>query len=127
VTIKSIKQVKNLKGKRVIVRVDFNVPINKSLKVDKSEDYRIVKTLPTLKFLIKNGAKIILMAHLGRPDGKVVEKLRLDPVAQRLAQLLKKCVYKSDEIISDEVVAHVASMKNGEILVPSEESLEIYG
>lgn len=115
--IKSIKQLKGLKGKRVLVRVDFNVPLNKSLRVDKSEDYRIVKTLPTIKYLIKNGAKIILMAHLGRPDGKVVEKLRLDPVAQRLSQLLRKCVYKSDDIISDEVIDHIGRMKNGEILM----------
>lgn len=117
VTIKSIRQVKNLKGKRVLVRVDFNVPLNKSLKVDKSEDYRIVKTLPTIKYLINSGAKIILMAHLGRPDGKVVEKLRLDPVAQRLSQLLKKSVCKSDDIISDDVRNHIDQMKNGEILM----------
>ncbi|MFA6422794.1 MAG: phosphoglycerate kinase [Candidatus Buchananbacteria bacterium] len=115
--IKSIRQVKNLRGKKVLLRVDFNVPLTKDLKVGESEDYRIVKSLPTIKFLIKEGAKIIIMAHMGRPDGKVVDKLRLDPVAIRLSQLLKKDIYKSDEIYSTDIKKHISKMENGDILI----------
>ncbi|MEI6627462.1 MAG: phosphoglycerate kinase [bacterium] len=115
--IKSIKQVKNWKGKRVLIRVDFNVPLTKDGKVGKSEDYRIVKTLPTLKFLAKKGAKLILMAHLGRPDSKVVEDLRLTPVVKRLSNLLKKKVKKSSVIIGEETNRLIAKMKNGDILM----------
>lgn len=115
--VKSIRELKNLKGRRVLLRVDFNVSIGDDLKVDKSEDYRIVQTLPTIKYLIKKGAKIIIMAHLGRPDGRVVESLRLDPVAVRLSQLLKKDVYKSDSILGTEVEQCIGEMKNGGILM----------
>jgi phosphoglycerate kinase len=115
--IKSVKQVKNLKGKRVLIRVDFNVPISRDLKINHDDDYRFLRTLPTIKYLIKKKAKIIIMAHLGRPDGKVVENLRLDPVAIRLSQLLKKCVYKSDVIINNNVIEATHKMKNGDILL----------
>jgi len=81
--IKSIKQIKNFQGKKVLLRADFNVPLVNG-KVGQSEDYRIVKTLPTIKYLINRGARVIILAHLGRPNGKVVEKFRLNPVARRL-------------------------------------------
>ncbi|MEK7167947.1 MAG: phosphoglycerate kinase, partial [Patescibacteria group bacterium] len=90
--VKSLKQIKELKGKRVLLRVDFNVPLGKDLKVDRHEDYRLVQTLPTLRHLMKKQARIIILSHLGRPEGKVVEGLRLDPVAKRLSQLLGKKV-----------------------------------
>lgn len=115
--IKSIRNLKGLRGKRVLLRVDFNVSLNKDLKVDPNDDYRLLRTLPTIKHLIRKGAKVIIMAHLGRPKGKVVEKLRLDPVAIRLSQLLKKCVYKSDGIIDRETFEAVSEMKNGEVLM----------
>ncbi|MDO8669209.1 MAG: phosphoglycerate kinase [Candidatus Buchananbacteria bacterium] len=115
--IKSLKELKNIKGQRILLRVDFNVPISSGGKIDKSEDYRIVQTLPTIKYLIKNKAKIIIMAHLGRPDGKVVEALRLDPVAVRLSHLLKKGIYKSQDILGQEVEKHISEMKDGDILM----------
>lgn len=115
--IKTIKKSGNLKGKRVLLRVDFNVPVGNDLKVDGNEDYRLVQSLPTIKYLIKKKAKIIILAHLGRPDGKVVEMLRLDPVAIRLSQLLNKNILKSDDIVSADVKSTVAEMKNGEILM----------
>ena len=115
--LKSIKDINNLKGKKVLLRVDFNVPLTKDFKVGKSEDYRIVKTLPTIKYLVSKGAKVILMAHMGRPEGKVVENLRLDPVAVRLSQLLKKDIFKSDEIFGSDVIKHISEMKNGNILM----------
>lgn len=115
--VKSIKKLKNLKGVRVLLRVDFNVPLTKDLKVGSSEDYRIIKTLPTIKYLMKKGAKIIIMAHMGRPDGKAVEDLRLDPVAIRLSRLLKRHIYKSDKIYGKGVDDHIDGMKDGDILM----------
>jgi len=115
--IKSIRQLKSLKGKRVLLRVDFNVPLGNDFKVDATEDYRLVQSLPTIKYLIKKKAKIIILTHLGRPDGKVVEDLRLDPVAIRLAQLLKNDIYKADDILSPEVKEKVIQLKDGEILM----------
>jgi len=115
--IKSIRKLNNLKGKKVLLRADFNVPLDSRGKVGKSEDYRIVKTIPTIEFLTGRGAKVIIAAHLGRPDGKVVEKLRLDPVAGRLTQLLKRKIAKSDEIIGWKTETKIGEMKNGDILM----------
>lgn len=112
---------KNLKNKRVLLRVDFNVPLSKDGRVNHSEDYRLVQTLPTIRYLIKKKAKIIILAHLGRPNGQIVESLRLDPVAVRLSQLLKKCVYKSDEAVETKHIPSLQKeidiLKSGEILM----------
>ena len=78
----------DLKGKKVLVRVDFNVPIDDNLNI--TDDIRIRESLPTIKYILSNGGKAILVSHLGRPDGKVVEKLRMAPVAKRLEELLGK-------------------------------------
>ncbi len=115
--LNSIRQIKNLRGKRVLLRVDFNVPLSKDLVVDHHEDFRIAQTLPTIKYLLKKKAKVIIVAHLGRPDGKVVEGLRLDPVAKRLAQLLGKVIYKIDVITGPEVVEQTLQLKNRDILM----------
>jgi len=115
--IKSIREIKNLKGKKVLLRVDFNVPLNSRGQVDRSDDYRIAQTLPTINYLIRHGARIIIMAHLGRPNGKTVQKLRLNPVAVRLSILLKKKIYKSDEILGKQTDQLMKKLKNGEILM----------
>jgi phosphoglycerate kinase len=91
--LKSIREVKSLKGKRVILRADFNTPLKEIRERDKAkvivtESTKIKETLPTLEFLIKKGAKVILLSHLGRPEGRIVAGLRLNPVAQRLIELL---------------------------------------
>ncbi len=99
------------------MRADFNVPLTKDRKVGKSEDYRLIKTIPTIQYLKKKGAKIIIMAHLGRPDGKVKADLRLDPVAKRLSQLLGEKVLKSDEILAKKTDALINKMKNGDVLL----------
>lgn len=89
--MKTLVKLKNLKNKRVLVRVDFNVPIENKKVL---EDTRMRAVLPTIHYLIKNKAKIILVAHLGRPDGKVVRSLRLDPIAAHLSTLLGQKVKK---------------------------------
>ena len=83
-------------GKRVLVRVDFNVPRDKDTG-EITDDTRIRAALPTIEYLIKHNAKIILMSHLGRPKGEVVENLRLDCVGKRLEQLISRPVLKVDE------------------------------
>ncbi|KKS72723.1 MAG: Phosphoglycerate kinase [Candidatus Magasanikbacteria bacterium GW2011_GWE2_42_7] len=87
----SITKAKNLSGKVVLVRVDFNVPIKKKKVLD---DTRLVASLPTIQYLMEKGAKVVLMTHIGRPDGKIVASLKVDPVVERLSELLKKKVKK---------------------------------
>jgi len=108
---KTIKDV-NIKGKRVLMRVDFNVPLNKDLKIE--DDSRIQAALPTIKYAIDNGARLILMSHLGRPKG-VDELERLTPVAKRLSELLGKDVAKLDDCIGPEVQKAVSLMKDGDV------------
>ena len=114
---KTIKDLKGnqLVGKRVLVRVDFNVPLDNNLEI--TNDTRIKAALPTINYLISHQAKVILMSHLGRPKGKVVEKLRLDPVAKRLSELLKQDVKKVNDCIGEEVEKTVLNMKKGEVIL----------
>ena len=113
-TIKDLNK-NQLEGKRVLVRVDFNVPLNE--KLDISDDTRIKAALPTIKYLTSHQAKVILMSHLGRPKGKAVEKLRLDPVAKRLSELLGQEVKKLNDCIGEEVEKIVSNMEKGEIVL----------
>ncbi|MBI4188764.1 MAG: phosphoglycerate kinase [Chloroflexi bacterium] len=103
-------------GKRVLVRVDFNVPLNDK-KGTIADDSRIRATLPTIKYLIDRGARVILCTHLGRPDGKVVDNLRLTMVAQRLSQLLGKQVGVTKDCIGAETEKSVAALKSGDVLL----------
>ena len=102
--------------KRVLVRVDFNVPLDEKTGAI-TDDNRIRATLPTIKYLIDQGAKVILMSHLGRPKGKVVEGLRLTAVAQRLSQILGQKVGVTTDCVSPEVEKSVESLKSGEVLL----------
>ncbi|RAL24479.1 phosphoglycerate kinase [Thermoflavimicrobium daqui] len=110
---KSIRDV-DVRGKKVFCRVDFNVPIQNGQITD---DTRIRAALPTIKYLIEHGAKLILASHLGRPKGKVVEEMRLTPVANRLAEYLEQPVYKVDEVVGAEVEKRVRELKEGEVLL----------
>lgn len=104
----------DVKGKKVFCRVDFNVPMSGG-KV--SDDTRIRAALPTIQHLSEQGAIVILASHLGRPKGKVVEELRLDPVAERLSDLLGKTVIKTDTAHGDEVKEALSGMQAGDILL----------
>jgi phosphoglycerate kinase len=102
----------DLSGKRVLVRVDFNVPLDNGSITD---DTRIRAALPTIQYLTSKGAKVILTSHFGRPNGKVNESMRLTPVATRLSELLGKPVKKFDDCIGDEVAQGVAELQNGDV------------
>ncbi|MEM4658440.1 MAG: phosphoglycerate kinase [Candidatus Methanosuratincola sp.] len=102
------------KGKRVFVRVDFNVPINDG---QISEDYRIRRAIPTIDYLVERGAKVILGSHLGRPKGMVIPELSLEPVANRLSELLGKKVRFVGKSICREVEECVGQMQEGEVFL----------
>src|SRR2546425_5777088 len=102
-------------GKRVLVRVDFNVPLDAQQHI--TDDTRIVAALPTIRYLLDHGAAVILMSHLGRPDGKVVEKLRLAPVAQRLSELLGQPVQVATDSVGPEVEARAKALRPGQVLL----------
>lgn len=104
----------DLSGKRALVRVDFNVPLDDQGNI--TDDTRIRAALPTIQDLIKKGAKVILASHFGRPKG-VDDKLRLTPVAKRLSELLGQEVIKCDDCIGDEVASKVGGMQNGQVLL----------
>jgi phosphoglycerate kinase len=104
----------NFEGKRVIIRCDFNVPVEKEKILD---DFRILKALDTINFLIEKKAKVILISHFGDPEGKRIENLTLEPVAKKLEELLNQKVKKLKEAIGEEVEKEVFSMKEGEVVL----------
>lgn len=104
----------DLSGKRVLVRADFNVPVDEAGNI--TDDTRIRAALPTIQDLTSKGAKVILSSHFGRPKG-VDDKQRLTPVAKRLSELLGQTVEKPSDCIGDEVAAKVAALQNGQVLL----------
>ena len=111
----SIADYKYLEGTKVILRDDFNVPINKNGII--SDDKKIIEALPTIKFLIEKGAKVIIISHLGRPEGKVNPKLTLEPVVERLKELLDMPILFEKELFSEHMQKMLRTMKNGDIVV----------
>jgi phosphoglycerate kinase len=112
--IRTVNQIE-LKGKRVFIRVDFNVPLNERNEI--TDDTRIVQSLPTLRSVIEGGGKAILASHLGRPKGKRDPKYSLAPVAERLSKLLGKKVVLASDCIGEEVQRQIQGMKTKEVLL----------
>ncbi|MCK5846085.1 MAG: phosphoglycerate kinase [Bacteroidales bacterium] len=112
--MKSLKDI-NLKGKKVIVRVDFNVPLNDKLEV--TDNTRIIGALPTINKLINDGAAVILMSHLGRPNGEKKPEFSLAPVAKELAKVLGKSVKFVSEVLSDGVKKTASQLESGEVML----------
>ncbi len=104
-----------LEGKKVLVRVDFNVPLDDTGVI--TDDTRIRAAIPTIKYLVDNSAKVILAAHFGRPKGKVNEKMRLTPVAERLSSIISKKVVLSNSCIGDDAHSLSNKLENGDIML----------
>lgn len=102
-------------NKRVLLRVDYNVPINNDLKI--VDDERIVATLPTINYLLEHNAKVIICSHLGRPNGQVDSKLSLRPVLSRLSKLLDKPVSFAEDVLSNDTKEMIDKMHEGDILM----------
>ena len=105
----------NFEGKKVLMRCDFNVPLDDKQNI--TSDARIVKALPTIKHVLDNGGSVILMSHLGRPEGAVVAEMSLQPVAKRLGELLGKDVVFANDCIGDDTKAKAAAMKSGDVML----------
>ncbi len=117
--MKLLRRQRNLKGKRVLVRVDYNVPLKKKKVVD---DTRLVASVPTIDYLVEKGAKVILVSHLGRPKGEVVAAMKMEPVRKQLSALLEKEVLKLETgnwKLSDKkklkLIEQIDNMKNGDV------------
>jgi len=110
---KTIKDI-NVAGKRALVRVDFNVPLKEGQVTD---DRRIRAALPTIQYLLDNGAGVVLMSHLGRPKGGPQPEFMMDPVATKLGELLGRPVKKLDDCVGPEVEAAVGAMQPGDVIV----------
>jgi phosphoglycerate kinase len=103
----------SLNNKRVLLRADFNVPLNEDGEID--SDFRIKATLPTITYLLKQKAEVVIIAHLGRPDGKIQKKLSLEPVANRLADLLGQQINFINECIGDKVSVNLKNTEPGRV------------
>lgn len=112
---KSIRDVE-VTGKRVLVRVDFNLPLDPKTN-EIMDDSRIIAALPTIWYLVEHKARIILCSHLGRPDGKVVESMRMTQIAERLSQLTNLPIYTVSDCVGPKVKKAVDKLKNGDILL----------
>jgi len=111
----SVKDV-DLAGKKVLMRVDFNVPVDKKTG-EILDDMRIRASLPTIDYILKKGASLILMSHLGRPEGKVVPQLKMDRVGERLSEILGRRVKKLDGCVGSEVEKVVRKLRPGEVVL----------
>ncbi|WP_416318325.1 phosphoglycerate kinase [Thermoanaerobacterium saccharolyticum] len=111
---KTVRDV-DVKGKRVLVRVDFNVPMDSEKNI--TDDTRIKAALPTIQYLLDNNAKVILVSHLGRPKGKFNMEYSMKPVAKRLSELLGKQVIVADDVIGEDAKAKANALKDGEVLL----------
>ena len=109
--IKLLDNNQNIEGKRVLLRVDFNVPLNGGSITETS---RIEKVLPTIKFLIKKNAKIIIISHLGRPKGKIIPELTLEPIAKKLSKYLNQNVVFLNKNIGKNVIEKSKEISNGQ-------------
>ncbi|MBU4082423.1 phosphoglycerate kinase [Patescibacteria group bacterium] len=104
----------NFKNKKVLLRADFNEPLKDG---ELTSDFRIKAVLPTIKYLVKEGAKVILLTHLGRPKGNMVKQLRVDPVGKRISRLLNKPVKKLDDCIGEKVEKEIKEMAAGDLIL----------
>ena len=107
----------DVKEKKVLVRVDFNIPIDQGIGTMKDYDHRLRSTLPTIDYLVGQSSKVILCSHLGRPHGQVDESLRLSPIGDRLSELLGIPVTSLEDCVGPEIYGRVDNMDFGDIIL----------
>lgn len=112
---KTVKDM-SVEGKRVLVRVDFNVPLDRETSAI-TDDTRIQASLPTIRYLVTHRAKVILCSHLGRPKGRVVEELRMAPIARRLSELLELPIVTANDCVGEEVKSKVEMLRKGDVFL----------
>ena len=112
---KNVEDIKDLEGKKVLVRCDFNVPLDENRNI--TDNSRIVKALDTIKYLLKNNAKVILCSHLGRPKGEFKEEFSLKPVRDELERLLNVNVILAKDVVGEDAKEKAQNLKDGEILL----------
>ncbi|HMT12894.1 MAG TPA: phosphoglycerate kinase, partial [Ignavibacteria bacterium] len=117
ITIEDLAGAGELRSKKVLVRVDFNVPMSKENEGQITDDKRIVESLPTIRKIISEGGKLILMSHMGRPKGEKNLKYSLRPIAMHLSELLDKPVLFADDCIEESTEAIVNDLQDGDILL----------
>lgn len=115
--MKTLETLEDLSGKKVLVRADFNVPLGADRRVDETEGWRLRAALPTINFLLERGAAVILMSHLGRPNGKHDERFSLEPVRAKLMELLGKTIIRTYDCKGDYVRKSAAELQAGEIML----------
>lgn len=115
--LRTIQSIQQWRGKTVLLRVDFNIPLDANNNVDTRNDDRLTMALPTFRYLLSKKAKIVVITHLGRPGGRIIPSLRLDPVARRLSALLHKKVVKLNAVTGGMVTIKISSMKPGDVLM----------
>ena len=111
---KTVKDI-DLKGKKVLVRCDFNVPMNEERNI--TDNTRIVAALPTIKYLLENNCAVILCSHLGRPKGEFKEEFSLKPVAKELSKLLGKEVIMAKDVVGEDAKQKAKELKQGEVML----------
>lgn len=111
----TVEDIKELSGKRVLVRVDFNVPLDDKLQI--TDDTRVRAAVPTIKYLSDKGAKVILVSHLGRPKNGPEDKFRMKPVAVKLSALMNKPIIGANDCVGPAVEGIISQMKNGDVLL----------
>ena len=113
---KTLKDI-DVKGKKILVRCDFNVPVDENGNI--TDDTRIISSLPTINYLLDEGASLILMSHLGRPKGKADKRYSLMPVAKRLGELLNKNIVFEDcsTVVDDKVRKKASELKSGDVIL----------
>jgi len=111
---KTVKDIE-LKGKKVLVRCDFNVPMNEEREI--TDNTRIVAAIPTIKYLLENNCAVILCSHLGRPKGEFKAEFSLKPVAKELSKILEKEVVISEDVIGEDSKTKAKNLQNGEVML----------
>lgn len=116
-TLRNGKFSDGLAGKRVLLRLDLNIPLGTNKIIDPNEEWRLAAALPTIKYLVARNAKVIILAHLGRPGGKIIEDFRLGPIQDKLSELLDMSVGRMPDCVGQKVEKAASEMQDGGVLM----------